>query len=116
MKRPSINLLNLDGSLNRRITVHERNLLLNSKPPQIKRKSTKRAQFETYQLLPQPVAIRDMHEASAPSITKKDMLVNAGLKDGNRKHVRAKVKAHKGFRWRATLKKEIEDQGIVFDA
>lgn len=55
-----------------------------------------------------------MHEASAPSITKKDMLVHAGVEEGNRKNVRAKVKAHRGFRWRTEIKADILESGLVF--
>jgi hypothetical protein len=118
LKRPSIRLLNAGNSkvFNRYITVTERDRLLFSKPPQIKRISTRRAKFETYQLIQQPIAVRDMNEASPPSITNREMRVFAGIEDGNRKRVRAKVKAHESFRWRVKIEKEIDEQGIVFDA
>jgi hypothetical protein len=114
LKRPSVRLLNTDKSHNRYLTLHERNQLLHSKPPQIKRVSTKRAKTETYMLLPQPIAIRDMNEASPPSITNREMKVNAGVEAGNRKQVRAKVNAHKTFRWNVKIKPEIIEDGLVF--
>lgn len=114
MKRPSIKLLNTDKSHNRHLTVRERDILLYSKPPQVKRVSSRRAKTETYQLLPEVISKRSMHEASPPSITSREMRINAGVEDGNRAHVRAKLKAHKGFRWRVQLKEKIEEDGLVF--
>lgn len=96
MKRPTIKLQNTDKSHNRYLTSRERDELLYSKPAQIIRVSGRRAKTETYRLLPPVIALRDMHEASAPSITKRDMLVNARI-EGNRADreiVREKIKAH----------------------
>lgn len=116
IKRPSIKLQNIDKSHNRYLTSTERDRLFFSKPAQIVKISSRRAKTETYRLLPPIEGKRDMNEASSPSITKKDMLVNAGVENGNRQYVRAKVKAHRGFRWSVKLLPKIDADGIIFTA
>lgn len=46
----------------------------------------------TYRLIPQPEPLRDMNEASVPSITMADMQAYVGLTNpGARRHAQAKV-------------------------
>lgn len=103
MKRPVIVLQNCDGSHNRYITSRERDFLLNSTPPQAEKPGRKRIKpqkgvptREVYRLFPEIVPLRDMHQASPPSITSREMRINAGIEGtkAQRIIVREKVKAH----------------------
>ena len=121
MEYATIKLQNSDRSHNSFITVRERDALLYSVPPQAIRVSKLRAKGQTYRLLPPVVPLRDMHEASAPSITMSDMLANVGLsrKFGERaprrrqQMARDKIEMFKPT-FRFTLSKEIADNGLVF--
>lgn len=69
-----------------------------TEPPQIKRHSKLKSKKQVYRLLPAPIGLRDMNEASSCSLTSSDMAKNAGA--GSRAEVRAarvKVKAYGEF-------------------
>jgi len=56
-----------------------------------------------------------MNEASPPSITSSEMLVNAGMgSKGEMRRVRAKVAEFGKGRFRFSLQTEIEEDGLVF--
>lgn len=101
LKRPTIILQNIDGSHNRYITSRERDELLNKSPGDVRRITRRKDPRQIYRLIPHPVAKRSMHEASPPSITGRETLINAGVggrfgetvSRGQINRVRAKVAA-----------------------
>lgn len=90
MRRPTIRLLLSDGTFCQYITPREasdleaRGRAVRQKRGSKKKKNTARGMpsWITYKLLPEPVALRSMHEASPPSITSSDMLANVGITPG----------------------------------
>jgi hypothetical protein len=103
LRRPTIILQNTDRSFCRFITKHEMERLLRQK--EAVRVSKRKNPRIAIRLIPQPVSLRSMHEASTPSITAADIEAYVGIGDDGAVYVaRKKVNEYRKVSPRHILK------------
>lgn len=91
LRRLAARLQNTDRSLCRYISVREGEEMVTNKSA-VRVTARKNLRGITYRLLPQPEPLRDMNEASVPSITMSDMHSYVGMNGpGARRSARGKV-------------------------